>query len=141
MSPLNDPNLSDPQDAIENLVRGSAVSVGEKLTLRAVAAVLTQADIGAAPVRLENGTVGIVSERDVARALADDADPDSVWAADIATVELVTVDARDRILQVAFTMLDADIRHVVVQRDNELLGVVSSRDVFAILAEHAIRMF
>jgi CBS domain-containing protein len=141
MSPLNDPTISGPQDAIEHLVGGRAVSVDEKLSLRSVAAVLRAADIGAALVRRADGGFGIVSERDVARALADDADPDAVWSADVASDELVTVDARERILQVAFRMLDENIRHVVVQRGDEIIGVVSSRDVFAILAEHALGMF
>lgn len=141
MSPLNDPSPSDPQDAVERLVRGPAVSVDATVTLRSVAAVLTRADIGAVLVRWENGAIGIVSERDVARALAGDADPDTICSADVASVELVSADSRDRILQVAFRMLEAGTRHIAVERDGEIIGVVSSRDVFAVLAEHALEMF
>jgi CBS domain-containing protein len=141
VSPLNDPTPSDPQDAVECLVRGPAVSVPENVTLRAVAAVLSAADIGAALVRSEAGSIRMVSERDVARALADGADPDNVWSADVASAGLVTADVRDRILQVAFRMLEENIRHVAIERDGEVIGVVSSRDVFAVLAEHALAMF
>ena len=141
MSPLNDPTSSDPQDAIETLVRGPAVSVAENVTLRSVAAVLSAVDIGAALVRSDDGDIRIVSERDIARALADGADPDTVWSADVASAGLVTADVRDRILQVAFRMLDEDIRHIAIERDGEVIGVVSSRDVFAVLAEHALEMF
>jgi signal-transduction protein with cAMP-binding, CBS, and nucleotidyltransferase domain len=141
MSPLNDPTSSDPQDAIENLVRGPAVSVAENVTLRSVAAVLSAVDIGAALVRSDDGDIRIVSERDIARALADGGDPDTVWSADVASAGLVTADVRDRILQVAFRMLDEDIRHIAIERDGEVIGVVSSRDVFAVLAEHALEMF
>ena len=141
MAPLNDPTPSDPQDAIERLVRGPAVSVDGQASLRSSAAVLTEADIGAALIRREDGRIGILSERDLARALAGGADPDTVWSADVGSEELVTVDSRDRILQVAFQMLDENIRHIVVQRDDEIIGVVSSRDVFAVLAEHALEMF
>jgi signal-transduction protein with cAMP-binding, CBS, and nucleotidyltransferase domain len=83
----------------------------------------------------------MVSERDVARALADDVDPDDLWSADVASADLVIVDVRDRILQVAFRMLEANIRHVALERDGEVVGVVSSRDVFAVLAEHPLAMF
>lgn len=51
------------------------------------------------------------------------------------------VDVRDRILQVTFRMLDENIPHVAVERDGDVIGVVSSRDVFAVLAEHALAMF
>jgi CBS domain-containing protein len=137
----SEPILSDPQDAIERLVRGPAVSVADNVTLRSVAAVLSAADIGAALVRSVGGSLSMVSERDVARALADDVDPDDVWSADVASAELVIVDVRDRILQVGFRMLDENIRHVAIERDGEVVGVVSSRDVFAVLAEHALAMF
>jgi hypothetical protein len=50
-----------------------------------VAAVVTQADNGAALVRWENGTLGVVSERDAARALASTADPDAVCSAAVAS--------------------------------------------------------
>jgi CBS domain-containing protein len=138
--PLNAPTATDPQDAIERLVRGPAVSVAENVTLRAVAAVLSEADIGAALVCSDAGSIRMVSERDVARALAGGIDPDNVWSADVASAGLVTADVRDRILQVAFRMLDEGIRHIAIERDGEVVGVVSSRDVFAVLAEHAVAM-
>jgi len=38
-------------------------------------------------------------------------------------------------------MLDENIPYVAVERDGDVIGVVSSRDVFAVLAEHALAMF
>jgi hypothetical protein len=52
------------------------VSVVENVTLRSLAAVLSAADIGAALARSAGASLSMVSERDVARALADDVDPD-----------------------------------------------------------------
>lgn len=141
MPPLIEPDVSDPQDAIESLLRGPAVSVVENATLRSVATVLSTADIGAALVLSGDASIGMVSERDIARAVADGIDPDHQWSADVAGVGLVTADARDRILQVAFRMLEEHIRHIAIERDGEVIGVVSSRDVFAVLAEHALAMF
>ena len=141
MPPLIEPDVRDPQDAIETLLRGPAVSVAENATLRSVAAVLTTANIGAALVRSKDASIGMVSERDIARAVAEGIDPNHRWSADVSSAELVTADARDRILQVAFRMLQEHIRHIALERDGEVIGVVSSRDVFAVLAEHALAMF
>jgi CBS domain-containing protein len=135
MATLGDGQPITPRDSIGELVVGGAVTVDEKLTLRSIAAVLSAADIGAALVRRDNIPVGIVSERDVVRALAEEADPDTVWSADVMTEELVTADAGDEILRVAFRMMDEGIRHLAVTRDGGVIGVVSSRDVFAVLAE------
>jgi CBS domain-containing protein len=65
-----------PRDPIGDRVRGAPVSIDEKVTLRSVAAVLSEDDIGAALVERADGLLGIVSERDVTRALADDTDRD-----------------------------------------------------------------
>jgi CBS domain-containing protein len=138
MAPMIDNPVIAPRDSIGQLVTRDPVTVDEKLTLRSIAAVLHGSDIGAALVRRENRSTGIVSERDVVRALAEDADPDTVWSADVMTEELVTMHETEPILRVAFRMIDEGIRHIAVTRDGDLVGVVSSRDVFAVLAEDAL---
>lgn len=135
MAPLVDSQPITPRDSIGELVTGGTVTVDEKLTLRSIAAVLSAADIGAALVHRDNSPVGIVSERDVVRALAEEADPETVWSADVMTEDLITADAGQEILRVAFRMIDEGIRHLAVTRNGGVIGVVSSRDVFAVLAE------
>jgi len=138
MAPIDENTPASPRESVGQLVAGNAVSVNEKLTLRALAEALSAADIGAALVRRDDGRVGIVSERDVTRALADNADPDAVWAADIMTEELVTADVDEAILQVALRMIDEGIRHIAVVERDEVVGVVSSRAVFRVFAEDAL---
>ena len=137
MPGLRDPD-STPHDSVIALLGGGPVSVSERLTLRALAAVLTEAAIGAALVSRDDGTTAIVSERDITHALADGADPDTIWSADVMSKELVEADKEDSILQVAFLMLDKDVRHVVIREDDHVIGLVSARDVFRVLAEHAL---
>lgn len=136
--PLTEPESISARDPISELVSGRPIVVSEKLTLRALAAVLAGADIGAALVERDDGTAGIVSERDVTRALADDADPDLVWSADVMTHDLVTAEADESILQVALRMIEQGIRHIGVVERGQITGVVSARDVFAVLAEEVL---
>ena len=81
-------------------------------------------------VRRDDEAVGIVSERDVVRALAGDADPDAVWSVDVKIQDLVTADAAEAILRVALCMIDEGIRHMAVVENDRIIGVISSRDVF-----------
>jgi CBS domain-containing protein len=138
MTPLADQAAIGPHDPIIRLVKPDTITVDEKLTLRSISAVLSAATMGAALVRRNGGLVGIVSERDVVHALADDADPDTVWSADVMSEDLLSVESRDVILRVAFRMLEEGIRHLAVTRDDQVIGLVSSRDVFAVLAEDAL---
>ena len=119
-------------------MQGDTLSIDEKLTLRSVAAVLAAAEVGAVLVRCDDGRVGIVSERDVTRALAQEADPDTIWSIDIMTEDLVTADVGEQILRVAVRLLDEGIRHIALTKGAEIIGVVSAREVFAVLTEDAI---
>lgn len=118
------------------LVADAPVSVDEKVTLRSLAGVLSELAMGCALVRRGDDRVGIISERDVLAALSGDADPDTVWAADVMTEEIVTVDAGDRVLDAARRMVEKDVRHlVVIDHDGRVVGVVSMRDLFGRLTE------
>jgi CBS domain-containing protein len=114
-----------------------AISVGEKLTLRAVADVLAELDIGVALVTRPDGSVGVVSERDVARALGAGADPDEVWAADVMIEDLVIAEPDETILDVAERMSAEGVRHVAVVDRGTIVGVVSARDLLPVLIAHA----
>ena len=138
MPPLNESQTISTRDPIGRVVVGTPVTIAEKLTLRAVAAVLAGAGIGAALVERDDGTVGIVSERDITRALADEADPDVVWSADVMSERLVSAGSDEPILRVAFRMIDEGIRHIGIVDNDEITGIVSLRDLFEILAEHAL---
>ncbi len=138
MAPMTDTPAVGPRDAVIALVTAEPVSVDEKLTLRSVAAVLATIDIGATLVRRDDEPVGIVSERDVVRALAGDADPDAVWSADVMTQDLVSADAGEAILRVALRIIDEGIRHMVVVENDGIIGVISSQDVFRVLCEDAL---
>jgi signal-transduction protein with cAMP-binding, CBS, and nucleotidyltransferase domain len=138
MGPMLDERTSGPGDPIGNLVAGDLVSVSEKLTLRSIAAVLAADEIGAVLVHGDREALGIVSERDLARALAADADPDAVWSADVMSEPLRSVDRDATILSVAVSMIAADVRHMVVTSAGQVIGVVSSRDVFRVLTVDAL---
>jgi CBS domain-containing protein len=114
-----------------------AISVGEKLTLRAVADVLAELDIGVTLVTRPDGSVGVVSERDVARALGAGADPDEVWAADVMIEDLVIAEPDETILDVAERMSAEGVRHVAVVDRGTIVGVVSARDLLPVLIAHA----
>jgi len=128
---------AEPRTPVRAVATIGAVSVGEKLTLRSVAAVLAEEELGVVLVRLPDGAVGVVSERDVVHALADGADPDEVWAADIAATPVVIAELDEPIVDVCGRMVDEHVRHVAIVDRGEIVGVASARDVLPILVEHA----
>ncbi|MGY6501700.1 MAG: CBS domain-containing protein [Acidimicrobiales bacterium] len=117
---------------VSTVMHRSTVNVRPEMTLREVAETLVREEIGAVVVKGVDGAVGIVSERDVVRALAEGVDPDTDRAADVMTYEVVSVPSVESIGRAARTMLDGGIRHLPVIDAAGPVGVVSIRDLLAV---------
>jgi len=111
-----------------DLVQGPAVTVEPKATLRSVAECLGELSIGLAVVVDDDEVVGVISERDLVWAIARGAALDDVWAADVMTLDLVTVEPSTPVDDVATTMIDANARHLLVSAPGTP-GVISVREV------------
>lgn len=123
-----------PDDAIRTVSHRPAVQVHEEDSLRSVAELLTEESIGAVVVR---GTYPpcVVSERDLVAALAEGLDPDQSQAADVMTGggDVAWAAPDEAILEVGRRMLDNEIRHLPLVEDGVVVGMVSARDVLAVL--------
>lgn len=98
-----------------------------------VACTLTRHRIGAAVVMEEDGSAipcGIVSERDIVRAIAaDGAAALDRPASDLMTRQLVTATPADTVAHVMAVMTERRIRHVPIVEDGRMVGVISIGDV------------
>jgi CBS domain-containing protein len=102
------------------------------MTLREVARVLDACQVGAAVVRHSEAS-GFMSERDVVRALANGGDPDVLVAEQVMTRELLEATADTSIIDAARQMLAAGVRHLAVVDDDNVIAVISMRDLFTVL--------
>jgi CBS domain-containing protein len=124
----------DPPVHVEGLLRnkGSDVAtVTPSATVGVVVASLAEHRIGALVVSDDGHTVaGIVSERDVVRALAEEGSALLDRAvAEIMTREVVTCGMSTTVDELSTLMTERRMRHVPVVVDGELRGIVSIGDV------------
>ena len=118
---------------IEYLYQPDVVHCAPTDTLAHAAHLLTRAGVGALPVVHKDGTLfGILSERDLVRAVTEQREPGTATVRSYAsrTVQVATP-AEDSWL-VGRRMLDAGIRHLPVVADGRLAGIVSMRDLLAV---------
>ena len=120
-------------DPVRAVMATSVVAIDGAASLRAVAERLTEAEVGVVMVANGEAAPGIVSERDVVHAVARRADLDTVRAEDLEAPETVWAETSDSIRTVAELMHEADVRHVPLRTDGRLAGVVSVRDLLAVL--------
>ena len=130
-APVSAPRRLRLAGSVGSLMTAPTLRVGAHDTLREVAAGLAESDVGALMVFDGEQLTGIVSERDVVRSLAAGADPDEVWAADVAPADLVWAAADETIVQAADTMSKFGIRHLPVRENDRICGIVSARDILA----------
>lgn len=105
-------------------------------TLVEVADALAESAVGALAVFDEGELVGVISERDIVRALADRRDPGTTLAGEYASMGAVTLPADAEISDAAALMAALCLRHVPVTRDGQIVGMLSVRDLIEALVEH-----
>ena len=96
---------------------------------------LLEEGIGLVVVQSPTGVAGVISEREITRALARGGEPSALWAADLMAERPLVVDPDERIIDVAARMVDGGVRHLPVVEDGRPIGVVSLRDVVGVLTE------
>jgi CBS domain-containing protein len=127
--------VSTGSEMVSQLIGAPVRSVFPDATLHDAADAMVASSVGALVVREDRGSaVGIVSERDLVGALADRRNPATTRARDIASTTLVWCDVEATLAEVAEEMMDAYVRHVLVERDGRLVGIVSSRDLLGAYA-------
>ena len=108
--------------------------VAEDADLWEVARTLVDADVGALAVGSSDEVRGIVSERDVVRALAARRDPATTRAIDIGRTDLVSCEATATVAEVAEQMMEKYVRHILLEDGGRVVGIVSARDLLGAYA-------
>ncbi len=124
-----------PDDPVRLLVSEPIARIEPGASLTDLATKLDLEQVGALVVMSGDRLEGVVSERDIVRALAAGCDPSDVWASDVMADVPADVDEDDSIVIAAETMLDEGVRHLPVMSDGRTLGVVSVRDVLRVFTD------
>jgi CBS domain-containing protein len=111
------------------------LSIDPSVTLRQAARALSAADVGTLAIMDGPELAGIVSERDIVRALAEGADPEAVAVADVMSPDPRYLTLGDSATGALEIMLHAKVRHLPVVDEGELVGILSIRDLARALTQ------
>ena len=103
-------------------------------SLRAAATLMWKQQTGSLLVMDGDALLGIVTERDVMKAVARGADPDTTPVSAVMTTSVVTVTPQTSLPDAARHMATRWIRHLPVVDDGHVVGLVSQRDLCGVLA-------
>lgn len=129
---MSEITLNDP---IGRMVGAPVATIAPTATLRDAANALAADGVGLLVVVDARGVRGVISERDIVTAIAENVDLDDTRVREYATADVIQVEEAESVLDAAATMSEAQVRHLAVARRGVVTGVVSIRDVVRILVD------
>jgi len=119
---------------VKDVPPGRLLSVEPQTSLAQVAKKMRAADADSVAVMSEGRLLGIITERDLVKAIADGVDPQKTKADVIMSADPATVSEDEEVAVVAVKMMRLGIRHLpVVDSEGSPIGLISARDLVAVL--------
>lgn len=109
----------------------AAITIQPSDTIAALSELLRENRIGAAVVSSDSEEIaGVISERDIAYGLSiHKASLFKMPVSELMTETVITCSPNDQVGRIASTMLSRNIRHLPVEENGHLVGMVSIRDI------------
>lgn len=117
--------------SVGDIMTGSVLSVPPSTTVAEAATMMGERRVGSALVMDDGGLLGIFTERDIVRALGQDFAAAERPVTEWMTAEPVTVPPDTSAGEALRTMLDGGFRHLPVTDGDDVVGIVSIRDLSA----------
>jgi CBS domain-containing protein len=119
---------------VRDVPPGRLLSADPDTSLAEVAKRMRVDDADSVAIMSAGRLVGIVTERDLVRAIADAVDPKQTRVSVIMSADPATVTPDEDVDVVAVKMMRLGIRHLpVVDADGTPIGLISARDLVAVL--------
>jgi CBS domain-containing protein len=110
------------------------LTVAPEDSLKQVAERMVSRDVGAALVTEGERLVGIVTERDVLRAVAQGTS-EGTGVADLMTPDPETMEPDESTQHAAVLMIHGGFRHLPIVEGDEIVGMLSIRDLMRVVLE------
>jgi CBS domain-containing protein len=115
--------------AITLFIADQVITVPPSATLLAAAEELAADGVGLLLVGTMEDVRGVISERDIVRAIGAGRDPAATVVDDVAHARLVWCSATATVHEAGLLMMTEYVRHVLVEDGGRLVGIVSARDL------------
>lgn len=115
---------------LAELMATDVLAVSPDTTLADAARRMVERETGAAVVIEGGGLVGVISERDLMRAIPDACDPETP-VSDRMSRDVMTASPRTSVPEAMAIMIEGRFRHLPVVEAGRVLGIVSMRDVMS----------
>jgi CBS domain-containing protein len=122
---------------VKDVMSSPVVTIEENAPANRAAELMDKHGLGCIIVTSKDAKpLGIITERDlVGRVLAKNVKPDTIKTKDVMTSPLMTIEPDETISEAARRMSRLNIRRLGVIYKGQLIGLVSSKDILAVMPE------
>ena len=120
---------------VADVMTGASITESPAESLRNAAAVMWKRQTGSLLIMESDEVAGIVTERDLMKAVARGDDLDATPVSAVMKRQVLTVAPDTSVAEAARHMSTRWIRHLPVLADGKLVGMVSQRDLCKVLSE------
>ncbi|MFC4246169.1 cyclic nucleotide-binding/CBS domain-containing protein [Natribaculum luteum] len=121
----------EPELSVRDVLTKEYVAASESDTVLGAVELMRAEHVGCVLVLRGSDPVGIMTEWDVLGLVDDERDPGETLVEDVMSTPVVTIDADRSLTDAADTMSRENFRNLVVFDGDNLLGVLTQRDVIA----------
>lgn len=114
---------------VEELIAGEVATCSPETTLVEAAARMMAEGVGSLVVVDDGGPAGIVTERDLVRAVAEGRSVPRLQVRSVMTPDPDSIEPDVDVVEAAQWMMAAGYRHIPVMKEGRLVGVVSIKDL------------
>lgn len=116
---------------VRDLMSREYVGVSESDTVLGAVQLMRDDEVGSVVVLRGSDPVGIVTEWDVLTLVADEVDPAETTVESVMSSPVLSIPADSAIAEAAGTMSRQNIRRMLVTNDDDIVGVLTERDIIA----------
>lgn len=114
---------------VKEIMHGTTL-VGFNSSVREVAKLMKEKEIGSVMVEIAGEIKGIVTERDILkRVVAEGRDANETRVMDIMTRQLITIPSKASLIDAAQLLSKYNIRRLPVEENGKIIGIVTARGI------------
>ena len=117
-------------EEIGNYMSSPVISIDSELTAQEAAQQMHAKNVGSVLVRIYDKYVGVLTETDLSRkVVAKRLDPETTMVSSIMTIPIISMDRCMPVIEAEEFMKNKKIRHLVVTEEDEVVGILSVKDL------------
>ncbi|MCC5994386.1 MAG: CBS domain-containing protein [Candidatus Aenigmarchaeota archaeon] len=114
---------------VKDVMNKNVVVAKPVVTLREAAKVMGEMNMGSLVIMEEDKIVGIITSTDILKAIGEGKDPDKVTIGEIATKNVITIQADEPLEKAVDLMVKNKIKRLPVMMNEKLVGIITVSDI------------